>query len=156
MPFWKKPEDPWDIDPSKKRKAEEREPRENPLDTARAWNEKRKADAAARAAELDALPREKCPWCGKEMERGYILAGKGCHWYPGIYTSRAALLGPPREAWRRRLRVDSEGALMTYQTAWHCESCRKLVMDTSSMETEDGYSVQDASPDLPEEPGETP
>ena len=35
MPFWKKSEDPWDLDPAKERAKQEREPLENPLDTLR-------------------------------------------------------------------------------------------------------------------------
>ena len=51
MPFWKKSEDPWDLDPAKERAKQEREPLENPLDTLREWNEARRAKAAAKQAE---------------------------------------------------------------------------------------------------------
>lgn len=74
MPFWKKSEDPWDVTPAKERA--KREPIENPLDTLRDWNEERKARAAAKQAELEAQPKEVCPWCGREMERGYFPGGR--------------------------------------------------------------------------------
>ena len=161
MALFRKSDDPWDMDPGRQKKRPEREPMENPLDTLRAWNEKRKADADARQAELEALPREKCPWCGKEMERGYILCGKGnIWWYPGFRTARDAWIGPRGETFRRRLQVDNEGGLDTFQTAWICQTCQKMVLDTSKMYRPDSpawpASGEDAAEDeaSPEDGGE--
>lgn len=133
MAFWKRPEDPWDVDPAKARAKREREPVENPLDTLREWNEERKSKAAAKQAELEAQPREVCPWCGKEMERGYLMAAKEITWTPGFLTTRAAWLGPDREARERQLRVDDEGAFATYKTVWYCGDCEKMVIDAKGM-----------------------
>ena len=80
MAFWKKSEDPWDVDPARARA--KREPIETPLDTLRDWNEERKAKAAEKQAELEAQPKEVCPWCGREMERG-CLQGCGRPQRPG-------------------------------------------------------------------------
>ena len=83
MAFWKKSDDPWDMDPAKERAKRDREPIENPLDALRDWNEERKAKAAEKQAELEAQPKEICPWCGREMERGYFPGGRdGITWSP--------------------------------------------------------------------------
>ena len=68
-----------------------------------------------------------CPWCGKEMETGYLMGNRGIWWAPGRpdawakWVSAAAAEGA--------VQVDTEGALFTYQTAWACQGCRKLVAD---------------------------
>lgn len=138
MPFWKKSEDPWDADPAKAwktREKQEREPIENPLNTLRAWNESRRAEAAARQAELEAQPKEVCPWCGKEMERGYLQGGRDrVTWTPGFLTTRAAWLGPPKEVRERQLRVDDEGDFASYKTVWYCRDCEKMVIDAAGMQ----------------------
>lgn len=137
MPFWKKSDDPWDVDPAKERKKrerEDREPVENPLDSLREWNEERKAKAAAKQAELEAQPREICPWCGREMERGYMVSGKGdLIWRPGWMTARSAWVGPPKEVRQRSLRVDDEGDFISYKTVWYCGDCEKMVIDAKGM-----------------------
>ena len=58
MAFWKKSDDPWDMDPAKERAKRDREPIENPLDALRDWNKERKAKAAEKQAELEAQPKE--------------------------------------------------------------------------------------------------
>ena len=127
MPFWKKSEDPWDVDPARARA--KREPIENPLDTLRDWNEERKAKAAEKQAELEAQPKEVCPWCGREMERGYFPGGRdGITWRPGFLTARAAWIGPPKEVRERSLRVNDEGDFTTYKTVWYCGDCEKMVI----------------------------
>lgn len=134
MAFWKKSEDPWDVDPAREREKREREPVESPLDTLRDWNQGRRARAAARQAEWEAQPKEVCPWCGKEMERGYMVSGKGAlTWTPGWMTARSAWVGPPREVRERSLRVDDEGGFITYKTVWYCEGCEKMVIDAKGM-----------------------
>lgn len=129
MAFWKKSDDPWDVDPARAR--EKREPVENPLDTLRDWNEGRKAKAAARQAEWEAQPKEVCPWCGKAMERGCLAGSRGVFWFPGRYTASAALWGAG--AFKESLRVDDEGGFSTYKTAWYCGDCGKMVIDAKGM-----------------------
>lgn len=135
MAFWSRKEDPWDRDPAKERARREREPVENPLDTLRGWNERRKAEAAEREAALAAEPAETCPWCGRDMERGYFATGRGgIVWTPGRVTGRSAWIGPPKETWERRLRVDNEGAFFTYKTVWYCSDCAKMVLDAAGLQ----------------------
>ena len=38
MPFWKKSEDPWDVDPAKEQVKQSREPQENTLNALKYWN----------------------------------------------------------------------------------------------------------------------
>ncbi len=125
MAFWKKSEDPWDVDPARARA--KREPIETPLDTLRDWNEERKAKAAEKQAELEAQPKEVCPWCGREMERGCLQGSRGVYWYPGLRTASAAWWGPG--AIEESFQVDDEGDFLkgTYKTAWYCRSCKKMV-----------------------------
>ena len=138
MPFWKKPEDPWDMDPAKareKRERQEREPIENPLNALKDWNAERKARAAAKQAELEAQPKEVCPWCGREMERGYIQGGRDrVTWTPGFLTTKSAWLGPTS---KDRLPVDDEGGFFRYKTAWYCRECERMVFHQAP---EEGFS----------------
>ena len=84
MAFWKRSEDPWDIDPDQRRTASRtggKSPRfvgypPGDWDAMRAeWQETR---------ESLKLPPEKCPWCGKDMEQGFLMGGRGVAWHRGI------------------------------------------------------------------------
>ena len=123
MAFWKKGEDPWDWDPSKKRPAEPQEPRENPLDSLKAWNEDRKAKAKEKE-EAKRLPPEKCPWCGKGMEQGFITGGRdSVRWYPGVYKFDLirGLNGDAMDL------LDDYSGWSRYKTVWLCRDCKKMV-----------------------------
>lgn len=137
MAFWKRPEDPWDVDPQKerlRREKEDREPVPSLIGAIKEWNQERKAEQEAREAALAAEPPEKCPWCGVDMERGYLASGRSpITWTPGRLTTRSAWLGAPKEIRDRKLRVDHEGDFLAHKTAWYCQSCGKMVMDTSKM-----------------------
>ena len=63
MFFRKKSEDPWDIDPNK-RKVTPAAPQEE-------------VKAAEELPEETTEEAPACPWCGKEMIRGYLRSGKG-------------------------------------------------------------------------------
>lgn len=141
MPFWKKSEDPWDIDPSKRRrppaeeKAESGEAAPGLLEELRDWNEARKQKKAERVP-----PPIPCPWCGKEMETGYLMGSRGIWWAPGRpdgwakWVSIAMVEGA--------FRVDTEGGLAAYQTAWYCGDCRRLAVDIP--ETPSGKEFEEA------------
>lgn len=129
MAFWKKSEDPWDIDPEKRRQPTVMETPEDEqaspglLEQAKGWNEARK-----RARQESAPPPIPCPWCGGEMGSGYLMGCRGIWWAPGCpgalakWVSVAAVQGA--------FRVDTEGGLLTpYRTAWYCPDCQKLVLD---------------------------
>lgn len=124
MAFWKKSEDPWDRKPERRSTPQPRPGEETPeepgiLEELKDWNEARKAE---RETPPDPIP---CPWCGKMMEPGQLTGGRGVYWAPGVPTTVEKWILPQRE----QLRVDTEGVFYTYQTAWFCEDCRKLVAD---------------------------
>ena len=128
MSFWKKSEDPWDQKPGKRRREprEPKEPQANPLDSLKAWNEDRKAKAKERE-EARRLPPEKCPWCGTEMEQGFLYTGRDpVRWYPGVY--KYAFF---RDLDGNAVDICNEGGpfMGHYKTAWRCRECKKLVLD---------------------------
>lgn len=133
MSFWKKSEDPWDIDPNERRPvAEPEEKGPGLLDSLRGdWD----AMQAARQEKREKLrlPPEKCPWCGKDMEQGFLMGGRGVFWYRGTPNIRKSLFGAPNED---TIRVDTEGFLNTYHTAWYCPDCKKMTVDAADLQTE--------------------
>lgn len=126
MPFWKKGEDPWDIDPEKRRRPPEEtaeagetgEPAPGLLEELRDWNEARKQKKAESVP-----PPIPCPWCGKEMERRYLVSGRDPIW---LYREKPGFLRGLDEP----VRLDEEGSFFyTYKTIWFCPACRKLAAD---------------------------
>nr|WP_275552523.1 PF20097 family protein [Oscillibacter valericigenes] len=68
-----------------------------------------------------------CPWCGREMEMGYLSGSRGVFWIRGVPTARKFWLGAGRG---NIIRVDTEGGLMTpHRTAWLCRACRRMVLE---------------------------
>ena len=124
MPFWKQSEDPWDRKPDKPR-AEPKDLQANPLDSLKAWNEERKARAKEKE-EAKRLPPEKCPWCGKDMEQGYMMGGRGITWYAGVLTTKAAWIG---DSSKEHFNLESEGVFTMYKTVWLCRDCKKMIFD---------------------------
>lgn len=127
MPFWKQSEDPWDRKPDKRRPAprEDKDPQANPLDSLKAWNEERKARAKEKE-EAKRLPPEKCPWCGKDMEQGFLTGGRdGTRWYPGIYKHDPfrGLSGEAIDV------LDDSSGFACYKITWLCRECRKMVFN---------------------------
>ena len=146
MAFWKKSEDPWDMDPAKQRRSvpveEETEAAESPLDTLKGWAARRKAAEAEKLT----LPPEKCPWCGGEMEQGFLSGGRGVVWSRGVPDTKTKWLGAGHG---NTLRVDDEGVLFTYKTAWLCPACEKMTVDAAGLRApgEDTYNSSfDGSP----------
>lgn len=132
MPFWKKSEDPWDIDPEKRRRAAETEREPGILDTLREEWDTIQTERQEKKAALRLTP-EKCPWCGKEMEQGFLMGGKGIWWYRGIPTGKALWLGSGSE---NTMRVDVEGGFLTaYKTAWYCPDCKKMTINAADLWT---------------------
>lgn len=137
MSFWKKSDDPWDW-----KDEEERRPREAPaqppggesaqesglLDEVKDLGRELKEGWARRKEERETPPPPMtCPWCGKEMEGGYLFTGRDAIHFrrkrPGLLTVRGT----------GDLRLDNEGGFPTYKTAWHCPDCRKLAVDTTGI-----------------------
>ena len=127
MPFWKQSEDPWDRKPDKPR-AEPKDLQANPLDSLKAWNEERKARAKEKE-EAKRLPPEKCPWCGKDMEQGYMMGGRGITWYAGVLTTKAAWIG---DSSKEHFNLESEGVLDRKSTRLNSSQLRGSRMPTST------------------------
>ena len=127
MPFWKKSEDPWDCEPEKPPRPvapgpEDKDYAPSLMDELREWNEERKEKKRQREATPAPMA---CPWCGQEMEVGYITGGRDTvQWWPGW---------PPRMiggADGAAIRVDHEGTVfLRYKTAYLCRACRRMVME---------------------------
>lgn len=123
MAFWKKSEDPWDVNPEKKRRKAAplvEEPSAEEEKSAPFWSELFKKKDVPAEEELP-VP---CPYCGKIMQKGYLQGGRDCvRWCetkPGLWSGLD-------EAWL----ISDEGNLWTgaYRTSYLCEACRKLVVD---------------------------
>lgn len=124
MPFKKESGDPWDRKPEKRSPAPV-EPKETPMDALKQWKEARTAAEAEKAA--PDLPPEKCPWCGKDMEQGYLVGGRGIVlWYPGRLTTKAAWFGR-RDV--QGLDVLDERGEIAHKTVWLCRECKKMTFD---------------------------
>lgn len=136
MPFWKKSEDPWDIDPNKRRPPAETEETGEPipglLEELRGWYERRKA--ARKAAEE--RPPMTCPWCGREMETGYLHGGRdGVYWQ----QERPAAIFSASDA----VKLDTDGTFWGhYKFVWYCEDCRRLVLDIPEQLPDGAFAEQ--------------
>ncbi|MCI9120864.1 MAG: hypothetical protein HFG00_04970 [Oscillibacter sp.] len=127
----KRSQDPWDRKPEKP-SPPPREPMENPLDSLRAWNAERKSKAKERE-EAKRLSPEPCPWCGQDMEQGFLSGGRdSVRWYPGIYKC-----GPFRGFAGSAADVLNEGSVWSgrYKTVWLCRNCKKAVFDMPEEES---------------------
>ena len=131
MPFWKKSEDPWNWEP-------EQEDTPGILDELRDWNTERKE---RRAREEAPPPPMVCPWCGREMEVGWITAGRdGAQWRPGW---------PPKLFSRAFVCIDHAGSVLhRRKTAYLCRDCRRMVLEFPPEALE---PLGEAEPVLPEE-----
>lgn len=130
MPFWKKSEDPWDMEPGGPMSAagEPEGDGESLLDAAKGWGEKLKTALRQEAAPED--PPERCPWCGKEMERRYITGGRDAVW---LRRKKPGFLNGLDES----VRLDEEGGLFhSYKTIWYCRDCGKAAMTIKEAEGE--------------------
>lgn len=120
MAFWKKSEDPWDIDPEKRRRQTvpvyEPEPEEPPA--------KEKWWPWQKKQEPEEVVPETCPWCGKPMDRGYLCSGRDRLQLSDQKPS--ALLGTMMadtvELWE-------EDFWVSYKSCWQCKACRKVIAD---------------------------
>ena len=135
MAFWKKSEDPWDIDPNQAPARLQNRRKKPPvcwipsggIGTLCGRNGRRHGKSLK-------LPPEKCPWCGKDMEQGFLMGGRGVVWHRGIPAGKALWLRPGRE---NIMRVDTQGDILTaYHTAWYCPECKKMTIDAADLQTE--------------------
>ena len=138
MAFWKKSEDPWDMDPSKKKREPtvyhtvpeevsglKDEPEDEGFLAEVAGLFKKKSDP------LEELPPMNCPWCGKEMTKGYLMGGRDAmRWSvekPGTIFGSAFL---------DTVQIRDEDIWNNYKTCWHCIPCRRLVVDVPEQKEE--------------------
>lgn len=170
MPFWKK-EDPWDVDPEKRRRqSEKRLAKEEDPSPAEALKDKlldavtgeegggeSLMDAAARAKEkvLSAVSGKKkeeepegppmlCPWCGKPMRRQYLWGSRGVYLgekKPGFFSS-----GLSSEY--RNVCDEGNFFLTSYKTMWYCDGCEKIAADLPPLP--EHHSIYDQPPAKPE------
>ena len=159
MAFWKKSEDPWDIDPEKRKKqttaafwendapaetdpvgAASGRPEEEPR--GQSLGESIKGFFGGKKEEAPIIP-EKCPWCGKDMEWGRIDGGRDYsvmwrNWKPRGFLG----LSQPDNAREIDLLDEGDG-LRCYKTIWYCQDCGKMTLEIknprNAAEVEEAY-----------------
>lgn len=133
MAFWdKKDESEWDKYQRLQQEAdrERQEPREEEPAIPLAERLAEKLRPAKEEAPPES-PAERCPWCGGEMRRGFLQGDRGVYWTDHLPGLKERFLGFGRGDFSK---VDNEGGVIgSFQTAWDCPSCRKMVLDTSAM-----------------------
>lgn len=128
MPFWKKSEDPWDIDPEKQRRPTpppedgQADPDTGLLEDLRAWNEARKEKKARQEMPPEPIP---CPWCGKEMEPRYVWGARGVY----LGEKRPTLFSSGFSDDNQDFLDEGNPLICSYKTVWICRDCQKLVAD---------------------------
>ncbi|MBE6963336.1 MAG: hypothetical protein E7443_01875 [Ruminococcaceae bacterium] len=147
MAFWKKSEDPWDIDPEKKRR------KEKPVFENLSEPEEKEEEKSflADLFKKKETPEEEdvpvpCPYCGETMKKGYLKGGRD-----RVYWSemKPGFLSALDEAWL----ISDEGGFWTaaYRTCHVCLTCRKLVADVPDTAGSMNYAWESGRPVLPEE-----
>ena len=153
MAFWKKSEDPWDIDPEKRKKqttaafwendapaetdpvgAASGRPEEEPR--GQSLGESIKGFFGGKKEDAPITP-EKCPWCGKDMEWGRIDGGRDYsvmwrNWKPRGFLG----LSQPDNAWEIDLLDEGDG-LRCYKTIWYCRDCGKMTLEIKNARNTD-------------------
>ena len=127
MPFRKKSEDPWDYAPERRDPVRrEEEPPVSP-DGETQDRSACRIPFQSRDAGSQSPPSMACPWCGQEMEVGYVTGDRGVHYHRGMPTTKRLWLGTGPD---NTMRVDAEGGLLTpYCRAWLCRACRRMVLE---------------------------
>ena len=153
MAFWKKSEDPWDIDPEKRKKqttaafwendapaetdpvgAASGRPEEAPM--GQSLGESIKGFFGGKKEDAPITP-EKCPWCGKDMEWGRIDGGRDYsvmwrNWKPRGFLG----LSQPDNAREIDLLDEGDG-LRCYKTIWYCQDCGKMTLEIKNARNTD-------------------
>ena len=146
MPFWKKSEDPWDIDPEKRK-------RRNPVTVFEAESEAPEDSEDFFAEIVGVFKKEEepaeeppvCPWCGQAMTRAYLLGGRdGLRLSDQKPTAFLGSLG------HDTMNLNDEGFLVTHKSCWQCKTCRKLVVDIPEP-SEPNYTWEGGRVKLPDE-----
>lgn len=137
MFFRKKSEDPWDVDPNKK-KAAPAAPQEE-------------VKAAEEPTEETIEEAPVCPWCGEKMLRGYLQAYRGGIWLRDEEPGWTSMLGDVNG-----VSIARDGGTMAglYAPCWQCKLCRKVVADIPR-KSGPNYVWKNGKVVLPEDEGET-
>ena len=147
MAFWrKKGEDPWDIDPSRKRETTmfyERDPEPQPTPMPEEGLAMPELEVEKETQEnVEEAPI--CPWCGQEMMRAYIIGGRD---RPRLSDEKpTALLGT---FGYETLDFSDDGFFVTHKSCWQCKPCRKVVADIPEPVPEDSFVRWDGNPVAP-------
>ena len=156
MAFWKKSDDPWDINPEKRKKKNEAVWREEvPAEPSQqeslgdVWRSLFKKKEEEDTAIPDAA--EKCPWCGKDMEWG-MIGGVGRessvlwrNWQPkGLLDLAGTENGKMFDL------LDEGGGMRWSKTVWLCEDCGKMVLDRPRQRVGPNYVWEGGKVKLPE------
>ena len=157
MAFWKKSDDPWDIDPEKRKKKNEAVWREEvPAEHSQqeSLGDVWKSLFPQKQEREESLPdtAEKCPWCGKDMEWG-VIGGGGRdssviwrNWQPkGLLDLAGTGNGKMFDL------LDEGSGMRWFKTVWLCEDCGKLVLDRPQQRTGPNYVWEGGKVKLPEE-----
>lgn len=154
MAFWKKKsEDPWDIDPNRKREPVmfyERDPEPQPepepitkKDEGLAMPETT-VEQGTSAGQEEPEEAPVCPWCGEKMMRAYIIGGRD---RPRLSDEKpSAFLGVLGQ---ETLDFSDDGFWVTHKSCWQCKPCRKVVADIPDPIPEDSFSRWDGNPVAP-------
>lgn len=147
MAFWrKKSEDPWDIDPSRKRETTmfyERDPEPQPTSMPEEGLAMPEL-AVEKETQENVEEAPICPWCGQEMMRAYIIGGRD---RPRLSDEKpTALLGT---FGYETLDFSDDGFFVTHKSCWQCKPCRKVVADIPEPVPEDSFSRWDGNPVAP-------
>ena len=67
-----------------------------------------------------------CPWCGREMDLGYLYSGDSIRWVDRKPGTIQGDLSAGRE-----LYVSDEGITTASKRSWYCSSCGRLVIQLS-------------------------
>ena len=167
MAFWKKKsEDPWDIDPNRKREPAlfyERDPEPQPVPASAPEQKEEPGLATPQAVrEPDTVEEPEigpeCPWCGQPMTRAYLLGGRDLL----CFTEQR-----PRVVWgslgHEKTYLGEEDSFWegNYQRCWQCKPCYKLVIDIPKPDmaidgnaTPEGGTFWDGNPVAPPSPEE--
>ena len=158
MAFWKKKsEDPWDIDPNRKREPAlfyEKDPEPQPVPASAPEQKEEPGLATPQAVrEPDTVEEPEigpeCPWCGENMVRAYLLGARG-----SVYLTDqkpTAFLGTLGYNLQD---LSDEGFFTTHTSCWQCKVCRKVVIDVPEPIPEDSFARWDGNPVAPPSPEE--
>lgn len=124
MPFWRKSEDPWDMEPEKRRTWTAGEPQPPAARRGGVEGPRGEGDSGGADAVCHDLPLVRAG------DADGVSGGRKGRCPPGVGAS------PARFAWRMpngTLYLRGDGSFWSdYKLAWHCGACRKLVLDTAN------------------------